>query len=70
VPRFKVRIEGGDLKQAALALTRSGFIVYPDVEQELAVVGTIEADTPEDAERRVRKRLPEGDYTATYVASE
>jgi hypothetical protein len=67
VPRFKVRIEGGDLEQAASALTRSGFVINPDTTVGQAVVGTIEADTPEDAERRVREKLPKG-FTATHVA--
>ena len=62
MPRFKVRIEGGDLERAAEALRRSGFVINPDVTVGQAFSSMVEAETPEKAESRVRESLPKGDY--------
>jgi hypothetical protein len=69
MPRFTVRITGGDLDGAKAALegarileTKEAGAGYVPEMKVHALSAVLDADTAEDAEARVRDVLPEGDY--------
>jgi hypothetical protein len=69
MPRFTVRITGGDLDGAKAALEGAGILetkeagagYVPEMKLQ-ALSAVLDADTAEDAEARVRDVLPEGNY--------
>jgi hypothetical protein len=67
MPRFVLLIRGDDLDHAMVALNAASIpTIGPEsggFPEEIATLQVlVEADTPEDAEDRVRAKLPEGDY--------